>query len=77
MENWSQVSEYGWVHSSGWAIALMYVRGEPGYMLSRESAVYGPFASLWDAQAHHAILVPAFSAAERDETEAAEAALCE
>ncbi len=36
MDNWNQVSGYGWEHPSGWAIALMNVLGEPGYMLSRE-----------------------------------------
>lgn len=68
MENRSQASEHNRTHSCGWAIALMYVRGEPGYMLTRESAIYGPFESLWDARMRHAILVPAFSGVVSDDS---------
>ncbi|MBA9846818.1 MULTISPECIES: hypothetical protein [Pseudomonadota] len=69
MDNWNQVSGYGWEHPSGWAIALMNVLGEPGYMLSRESSIHGPFDSLSDAKARHAILVPSFDQAEVDSAE--------
>lgn len=58
MDDWLQVSDYGWEHPSGWAVALMYVRGEPGYMLSQDRVIHGPFDSLWDAKARHAILGP-------------------
>ena len=57
MDNWDQVSGYGWEHPSGWAIALMNVRGQPAYMLSRNGAIHGPFDSLADAKARHATLL--------------------
>jgi hypothetical protein len=69
MDNWKQVSGYGWEHPSGWAIALMNVLGKPGYMLSREGAIHGPFGSLADAKARHAFLVPSFEPAEVDPAE--------
>lgn len=77
MDQWTQVSPYGWQHPSGWAIALLYVLGQPGYMLSREATIHGPFESLWDAKARHAILFPAFSAIEVETPEQAEAELCD
>ncbi|RNM03245.1 hypothetical protein [Ralstonia pseudosolanacearum] len=58
MEEWTQVSPYGWTHPSGWAIALMNVHGQAGYMLSCNAFIHGPFDKLWDAQARHAILAP-------------------
>lgn len=70
MDNWKQLSDYGWEHPSGWAIALMRVHGEASYMLSREGVIHGPFDSLWDAKARHAILVPAFEPAEIGATDA-------
>ena len=66
MDNWDQVSGYGWEHPSGWAIALMNVQGQPAYMLSRNGAIHGPFDSLADAKARHAILVPCFEPADID-----------
>ncbi|MEW1781343.1 hypothetical protein AB0305_03985 [Arthrobacter sp. NPDC080086] len=77
MDYWTQVSPYGWEHPSGWAIALLYVLGQPGYMLSRDATIHGPFESLWDAKARHAILAPAFSAIEVETPELAEAELCD
>jgi hypothetical protein len=50
------------MHADGWAIAVLYVLGQPGYMLSRGAVIHGPFASLWDAKARHAILAPSFAA---------------
>lgn len=69
MDNWNQVSGYGWEHPSGWAIALMKVQGHPAYMLSRDGAIHGPFDSLADAKALHAILEPSLEAAEVHPTE--------
>jgi len=39
-------------------------------MLSREAVIHGPFDSLWDAKARHAILVPSFEPAEISVTDA-------
>ncbi|WP_426400898.1 hypothetical protein ACN9M1_26575 (plasmid) [Ralstonia sp. R-29] len=77
MDHWTQVSPYGWELLSGWAIALLYVLGQSGYMLSREATIHGPLESLWDAKARHAMLAPAFSASEVETPELAEAELCD
>lgn len=58
MDDWTQVSPYGWTHPSGWSIALMNVHGQAGYMPSCSAVIHGPFDALWDAKARHAILVP-------------------
>lgn len=76
MDNWMQVSDYGWEHPTGWAIALLYVLGQPGYMLSGGIVIHGPFESLWDAKARHAILAPVLVLACPDVDEI-EAELCE
>ncbi|MHA6823947.1 hypothetical protein ACQUJT_20275 [Ralstonia pseudosolanacearum] len=77
MDNWTQISPYGWEHPGGWAIALLYVLGEPGYMLSRDTIIHGPFESLWDAKARHAILAPPFPDTVTDLPVLAEAELCD
>lgn len=75
MDDWTQVSQYGWTHSSGWSIALMNVHGQAGYMLSCNAIAHGPFDGLWDAKARHAILAPSASSA--DDTYKAEEAQCD
>lgn len=75
MDNWKQLSDYGWEHPSGWAIALMRVHGEAAYMLSREGVIQGPFDSLSDAKARHSILAPAFESDEISDAEAVSEAI--